>query len=98
LAARKLGIPATIVMPRTTPAIKIEAARRLGGDVVLHGDTFDDAQAKAREIETERRLTFVYPFRRPRRDCGPRDHWPGGPSAASGYDRGDFRADPLESR
>lgn len=62
LAARKLGIPATIVMPRTTPAIKVEAVRRLGGDVVLHGDTFDDAQTKAREIEVARGLTFVHPF------------------------------------
>jgi threonine dehydratase len=43
LAARKLAIPATIVMPRTTPAIKVEAVRRLGAGVVLHGDTFDDA-------------------------------------------------------
>ena len=62
LSARKLGIPATIVMPRTTPAIKVEAVRRLGGDVVLHGDAFDDAQAKAREIEVARGLTFVHPF------------------------------------
>ncbi|MGX1284535.1 biosynthetic threonine ammonia-lyase long form [Bradyrhizobium elkanii] len=62
LSARKLGIPATIVMPRTTPAIKVEAVRRLGGDVVLHGDTFDDAQTKAREIEAARGLTFVHPF------------------------------------
>ncbi len=62
LSARKLGIPATIVMPRTTPAIKVEAVRRLGGDVVLHGDTFDDAQTKAREIEVARGLTFVHPF------------------------------------
>src|SRR3954451_15207932 len=62
LAARKIGIPATIVMPSTTPAIKIEAVRRLGGDVILHGDTFDEAQSKAREIEAERGLTFVHPF------------------------------------
>jgi threonine dehydratase len=58
LVARKLGIPATIVMPRTTPAIKVEAVRRLAGDVVLHGDTFDDAQTKAREIEAEARSTI----------------------------------------
>jgi threonine dehydratase len=62
LAARKLAIPATIVMPRTTPAINVEAVRRLGAEVVLHGDTFDDAQGKAREIEAERSLTFVHPF------------------------------------
>ncbi|WP_280940444.1 threonine ammonia-lyase, biosynthetic [Agrobacterium deltaense] len=62
LAAGKLGIPATIVMPRTTPTIKVEAVKRLGGDVVLHGDTFDDAQARARELEVERGQTFVHPF------------------------------------
>jgi len=62
LAARKIGIPATIVMPSTTPAIKIEAVRRLGGEVLLHGDTFDEAQSKAREIEAERGLMFVHPF------------------------------------
>ena len=62
LAARKLGIPATIVMPRTAPACKIGAVKRLGGEVVLDGDTFDDAQSKARELEAERRLTFVHPF------------------------------------
>jgi threonine dehydratase len=47
-----------VVMPRTTPAIKVEAVRRLAGDVVLHGDTFDDAQTKAREIEAEARSTI----------------------------------------
>ena len=62
LASRKLGIAATIVMPRTTPAIKVEAVRRLGGNVLLHGDTFDDAQTKARQIEAEQGLTFVHPF------------------------------------
>ena len=62
LASRKLCVPATIVMPRTTPAIKVEAVRRLGGNVLLHRDTFDDAQTKAREIEAEQGLTFVHPF------------------------------------
>lgn len=62
LAARKLGIPATIVMPRTAPACKIGAVKRLGGEVVLDGDTFDEAQSKARELEGERGLTFVHPF------------------------------------
>jgi threonine dehydratase len=62
LAARQLGISATIVMPRTTPAIKVEAVKRLGGKVLLHGDAFDDAQLKARELEKERGLTFVHPF------------------------------------
>ncbi|OYX15532.1 MAG: threonine ammonia-lyase, biosynthetic [Rhizobiales bacterium 32-66-8] len=62
LAAQRLGIHATIVMPRTTPAIKIDAVKHLGGDVVLHGDTFDDAQEKARELEAARGLVFVHPF------------------------------------
>jgi threonine dehydratase len=62
LAARELGVPATIVMPRTTPLIKVEAVRRLGGEIVLHGDVFDEAQSRAREIEAVRGLTFVHPF------------------------------------
>lgn len=62
LAARELGIPAIIVMPRTTPAIKVEAVRRLGGEVVLHGDAFDDAQVKAKEIEAARGMVYVHPF------------------------------------
>lgn len=62
LSARKLGIEATIVMPGTTPAIKIEAVRYWGGTVVLHGDTFDEAYAHARELEQQRGLTFVHPY------------------------------------
>ncbi len=62
LAARKLGISAIIVMPRTTPSIKVDGVRRLGGEVVLHGDAFDDALAHARALEAERGLTFVPPY------------------------------------
>ncbi len=62
LACRKLGIPAIIVMPRTTPSIKVDSVRRLGGDVVLFGDAFDEALAHARELEAERGLTFVPPY------------------------------------
>jgi threonine dehydratase len=62
LAAKKLGIKATIVMPNTTPAIKVEAVRQLGGHAVLHGDAFDEAYAKARELEAAGGLTFVHPF------------------------------------
>ena len=62
LAARKLGIAAIIVMPRTTPSIKVDGVRRLGGEVVLHGDAFDDALAHARALEAERGLTFVPPY------------------------------------
>ena len=62
LAARRLAIAATIVMPRTTPSIKIDAVRRLGGQVVLHGDGFDEALTHARALEAERGLTFVPPY------------------------------------
>ena len=62
LAATRLGVAATIVMPRTTPAIKVEAVRRLGGTVVLHGDAFDDAQAHARELQAAENLVIVPPF------------------------------------
>jgi threonine dehydratase len=62
LSANKLGIAATIVMPVTTPAIKIDAVRYWGGKVVLHGDTFDEAHVCAREIEQAQGLTFVYPY------------------------------------
>ena len=49
-------------MPRTTPSIKVDAVRRLGGHVVLHGDGFDDALAETRRLEAERGLTFVPPY------------------------------------
>jgi threonine dehydratase len=62
LSAKKLGIKATIVMPVTTPAIKIDAVRYWGGQVVLFGDTFDEAYAQARQLETEQGLTFVHPY------------------------------------
>ena len=62
LAATKLGIEATIVMPRTTPSIKVDAVRRLGGNAVLFGDAFEDALAHARALEVERGLTFVPPY------------------------------------
>ena len=62
LAASKLGTKAVIVMPRTTPQIKIDAVRNLGGKVVLHGDNYDAAYVHAREIATKRKLTFVHPY------------------------------------
>jgi threonine dehydratase len=62
LAARRLGIEATIVMPRTTPSIKVDAVRRFGGQVVLHGDGFDEALAETRRLQAERGLTFVPPY------------------------------------
>ncbi|MCT4494401.1 threonine ammonia-lyase, biosynthetic [Bosea minatitlanensis] len=62
LAARRLDIRATIVMPRTTPDIKVQAVRSLGGRVVLHGENFDEAHSHARKLEAERGLTFVHPY------------------------------------
>jgi threonine dehydratase len=62
LAAQKLGVKATIVMPRTTPDIKVRAVRNRGGRIVLHGDAFDEAYAHARLLETEKGLTFIHPY------------------------------------
>jgi threonine dehydratase len=58
----RLGIPVTIVMPRTTPTIKVMQTESVGGKVVLHGENFDEANAHARKLETELDLTFVHPF------------------------------------
>ena len=62
LAARRRGIAAVIVMPQTTPNIKVQAVLDLGGEVVLHGDDFDHAYEQAVEMARERGLTFVHPF------------------------------------
>ena len=62
LAAQKLGCRAVIVMPVTTPEIKIEAVRSRGAEVVLHGDSYDAAYAHARELEKAGKLTFVHPY------------------------------------
>ena len=62
LAAAKMGIKATIVMPRTTPPIKVNAVRRLGGDVVLHGDAFDEASQHAQQLMREQKLTYIHPY------------------------------------
>ncbi|HLT27625.1 MAG TPA: pyridoxal-phosphate dependent enzyme, partial [Zeimonas sp.] len=62
LAARKLGCRAVIVMPVTTPHVKIEAVRALGAEVVLSGDSYSDAAAVALELQERDELTFVHPF------------------------------------
>jgi len=62
LAAKRKGIRAVIVMPVTTPSIKVKAVRSLGGEVILRGDTYDDAYAHARQLEKEQQLTFIHPF------------------------------------
>jgi threonine dehydratase len=61
-AAQDLGIRAAIVMPEATPITKVEATTSAGAEVVLHGDTFDDAMSMARSLATERRLTMIHPF------------------------------------
>jgi threonine dehydratase len=62
LAARHRGIPAVVVMPRTTPAIKVQAVMELGAEIVLHGDVYDAAYEHALIIAAERHLVFVHPF------------------------------------
>jgi threonine dehydratase len=62
LAARKLACKAVIVMPVTTPKLKVDAVQSLGGEVILHGDSYSDAYAYALELERARGLTFVHPF------------------------------------
>src|ERR1044071_395237 len=60
--ARRLGIPATIVMPAPTPTVKVTQTAGHGAQVVLYGDMFDDAYAKARELALENGYVFVHPF------------------------------------
>ena len=64
--AARLGVRAVIVMPEWAPLTKVTAARRQGAEVVLHGEDYDEAHARAREIEAERDLVFVHPFDDPR--------------------------------
>ena len=62
LAAQKLGIKAVIVMPKTTPAIKVASVRAYGAKAVLHGDAYDDAYQHAVELVEQEGLTFVHPY------------------------------------
>jgi len=66
LHAARLGIGAVIVMPEWAPLTKVVAARRYGAEVLLHGDNYDAAYARARAIEAERGLVFIHPFDDPR--------------------------------
>ena len=61
-AAKLYGVPATIVMPTTTPLMKVNRTKSYGANVVLHGDVYDEACAKAYEIAEEKGLTFIHPF------------------------------------
>ena len=60
--ASRLGIRATLVMPRYTPNVKVEQTRRLGAEVMLHGDDLDAASDRANALAAERGLTFVHPY------------------------------------
>jgi threonine dehydratase len=65
LGARRLGCQATIVMPVTTPQVKIDAVRHFGGDnvqIVLHGESYSDAALHAKQLEKKKGMTFVHPF------------------------------------
>ncbi len=61
-AAKELGVKATIVMPKTTPLIKVEATKKYGAEVVLHGDVYDDAYTEAKRLEKKHDYVFVHPF------------------------------------
>ncbi|MDG1960095.1 MAG: threonine ammonia-lyase, biosynthetic [Candidatus Binatia bacterium] len=62
LAAQKLGLRALVVMPTTTPSIKIQAVQARGVETMLVGDSYDDAYTHARKLESEQGLTFVHPY------------------------------------
>ena len=62
LAAQRLGTEATIVMPVTTPQIKVDSVAALGATVILEGDSYDEAYAEAMRIVRRRKLTFVHPY------------------------------------
>ncbi len=62
LAAGKLAIRSLIVMPKTTPEIKISSVRNLGGEIVLHGSSYDDAYNHAMKLASEQKMTFIHPY------------------------------------
>ena len=62
LSAHKLGIKGVIVMPQTTPDIKVNAVKSFGGHVVLHGDAFDEAAAYAKQLAADKGYSFIHPY------------------------------------
>jgi threonine dehydratase len=62
MSAHRLGVRAVIVMPVTTPQLKVDGVKTLGGEVVLHGESYSDAYLHAVELEKKQGLTFVHPF------------------------------------
>ena len=91
LSAAKLGCRAVIVMPTSTPGIKIEAVKRRGGEVVLHGDSYDEAYAHALELGKIGEADFRPPVRRSRSDRRPGHHRDGNPASALAPQRADPR-------
>ncbi|MDH5258682.1 MAG: pyridoxal-phosphate dependent enzyme, partial [Gammaproteobacteria bacterium] len=61
-STQRLGIRSIIVMPKTTPQIKVSAVKHYGGQVILHGNTYDEAYLHAREIAAENGMTFIHPY------------------------------------
>lgn len=61
-SASKLKIPSTIVMPKTAPLAKVEATKSYGTNIILHGECYDDAYKKAKEIQKRKKLTFIHPY------------------------------------
>ena len=61
-SAQKLGVKAVICIPATTPILKVEATRAYGAEIVLHGDTFDDAYAKSLELQKKKGYVYIHPF------------------------------------
>ena len=62
LSAKRLNCRAVVVMPVTTPKLKVDAVAALGGEVLLHGDSYSDAYAHALQVQQDQGLTFVHPF------------------------------------
>jgi threonine dehydratase len=60
--AQRLGLRAVIVMPRFTPSVKVEGTRSFGAEIVLHGDTLDEARSHAMALAAQQHLTFVHPY------------------------------------
>ncbi|MDO9239165.1 MAG: pyridoxal-phosphate dependent enzyme, partial [Methylicorpusculum sp.] len=62
LSAQMLGITALIVMPRTTPEIKVNSVRARGAETILHGDSYDEAYAYAKQLAEQKQMTFIHPY------------------------------------
>ena len=77
-----MNVRATIVMPRTTPQIKVDAVRSRGARVVLHGDSYDEAAAHAARLVEEKGMTYVHPFDDPDVIAGQGTVWYGDCSSA----------------